>query len=150
MSGPKAPQKHGPADTSMRLDWPNYDSHSVVYPRGVCADCQASRDRNTILWVPERRVRPGCLVGGRGTGREFDRASPGATLAAFGSAVLQRSVHRRHSVDGRPGESRQANPEQVELRDEVRFGLKPVSDPLASSSDVRAASTPAPVGSAGA
>ena len=32
----------------MRLAWPNYDSLSIIYPRGVWADCHASLDRNAV------------------------------------------------------------------------------------------------------
>jgi hypothetical protein len=82
MSGPKA----RPADTSTRLDWPNYDSLSVVYPRGVCADFHASRDRKRDLWVLSAVY--GLVAWWAAEGRDAKSIEPARALR------LQRSVPR--------------------------------------------------------
>jgi hypothetical protein len=67
MSGRKA----RPRRYSMQLAWPNYDSLSVVYPRGVWDDAQTSRacgcQLETLLieW-PRGEAAP---AGGGGAGK---------------------------------------------------------------------------------
>jgi hypothetical protein len=61
-------------------------THSVVYPRGVCADCQASRDRNTIYGYLSAVY--GLVAWWAAEGRDANSIEPARALR------LQRSVPR--------------------------------------------------------